>query len=62
MNIQLGKTYNVKVYDSVENVWWEDEFTTTKFLTSGTFAGAWLGLDSDGIEGIVEPNEFVSEV
>jgi hypothetical protein len=63
VNIEVGKTYNVKVWDSVENVWWEDGgFTVTEFISTGPYAGAYHGLDSEGLPGIVEPEEFVSEV
>lgn len=62
MNIRLGRTYNVKVWDHDDHKYWEFEFTPQAFLTSGTYAGAYSGVDESGWPAIVEAEEFVSEV
>lgn len=62
MRIDLGKTYNVKVWDDTTNEYWFGTFTPDTFLTTGTYAGAYSGIDNEGWPAIVEPEEFVSEV
>jgi hypothetical protein len=62
MKIEVGKTYNVKVWDDQSIEYWEFEFTPEEFLTTGAYAGAFKGRDEDGWPCIVETDEFISEV
>lgn len=60
MKIELGKTYFCVIDEEVKR--WEFNFTPTRFLTTGMFAGGYEGVDEYGYDGIVMPEEFVGLV